>query len=105
MSFRFRAVGKFTPAFAALVDETARNVFGHLPVVNYRTGFKYLKRKPMGDIITKHYIPDSGRQFRNVLYNYTTERQDIRKDQLMKLRVRGKGPPKKGHGKRAQKKK
>lgn len=105
MAFRFRAVGKFTPAFGALVDETARKVFGNLPIVNYRTGFKLLKRKPIGDLVAKHYLPDPNRMFRRVSDNFDTEREEHRQDHLDRLRFRGKGPPKKGHGKRASKKK
>lgn len=105
MAFRFRSIGKFTPAFQALVDESARKIFGNLPIVNYRTGFKLLKRKPIGDLVTKHYLEDKTRPFRDYTEDFDTEMEERRREKLDRLRFRGKSPPKKGHGKRASKKK
>ena len=96
---------KFTPSFLALVDESARKCFGNLPVETYRTGFKYLKRKPMGPLADMHYLPDSTRGFRNIMKDFNTEEEESQFERLDRLRRNGKGPPKKGHGKRASKKK
>jgi small subunit ribosomal protein S33 len=105
MTFRFRSIAKFTPAFQALIDETSRKVFGNLPIVPYRTGFKYLKRKPIGDLVTKHYIDDQTRPFRQYTEDFDTEMEERRREKLDRLKFRGKSPPKKGQGKRASKKK
>lgn len=96
---------KFSPAFLSLVDETARKCFGNLPIVNYRTGFKYLRKKPIGDMLDKHYVPDVTRVFKRNTEDFDTALEERRREKLHRLRVRGKGPPKKGHGKRASKKK
>lgn len=107
MAFKF-GIGnakKFSPAFLSIIDESARKVFGNLPIQNFRTGFKYLKRKPLGDIMTKHYLTDQTRPIRDITEDFETDLEERRREKLDRLRFRGKGPPKKGHGKRASKKK
>lgn len=96
---------KFTPAFKAVIEESARKIFGNLPVVNYRTGNKFLKRKPLGPIAINYYPADPERPFRNIVKDFATDVEMRRADSLYRLKRRGKGPPKKGHGKRASKKK
>lgn len=99
------ALKRFSPAFAALIDETARKCFGNLPIETYRTGFKYLKRKPIGPMMINHYMPDTARPFRNIAPGFLTEIEERAADRLDREQRRGKGPPKKGQGKRASKKK
>lgn len=95
----------FTPAFLAVIDATARKCFGHLPVESFRTGFKYLKMKPIGPLATNHYTPDMTRAFRDLTEDFSTELEDLQVDRLDRLKRRGKSIPKKGQGKRASKKK
>ena len=95
----------FSPAVRALIAESARLTFGNLPVVNYRTGFKYLKQKPTGPMAVNYYVPDGARGFRQFAPDFLTEQEERRQDALVRLRRRGKGPTKKGEGKRAKKKK
>ncbi len=96
---------KFTPSFKAAIDAAARRVFGHLPVVPYRTGNKLLQRKPIGPLAVHYYPANVEQAFRNTLTDFTTELEDRRIDSLYRMRRRGKGPAKKGQGKRASKKK
>ena len=96
---------RFSPKFLALIDETSRKCFGNLPVVNYRTGFQLLKRKPIGELLTNYYIPDPTKAFKRVSPDFMTELEERRVDSLERLKRRGKGPPKKGQGKRSKKKK
>ena len=105
MAIHFRPKFKFTPAFKAMIDESSRVIFGNLPIVPYRTGFKYLKRKPMGALVVQHYIPDVSKEIRRDDPTFRTDEEQSRLEKLDRLRFRGKGPPKKGHGKRASKKK
>ena len=93
------------PALKALIKETSRQVFGNLPIVNYRTGFKFLKQKPTGPMAVHYYIPDGAKGFRAFAPDFLTEQEERRQDALVRLRRRGKGPTKKGEGKRAKKKK
>ena len=99
------SIKRFTPAFLALIDETARKCFGNLPIVNHRTGFQLLKKKPIGPILAKYYTPDNTRSFKAIAPDYMTELEERRADSLDRLKRRGKGPPKKGQGKRSKKKK
>ena len=58
------SIRKFTPAFLSPIDETARKCFGNLPQRNGalgQTGFKFLKQKPIGKLLTNHYLPDATR--------------------------------------------
>lgn len=94
-----------SPAFCAVINESARKIFGNLPIVNYRTGFKYLRHKPRGPIATSYYMDDNEAPFRAIQPGFKTEIEERRDLALKMLRRRGKGPPKKGQGKRAMKKK
>lgn len=75
-------------------------VFGNMPIVNRRTGFKLLKRKPIGPYVVQHYLPDFAPMFRKADPTFRTELEENRIDKLIRLKRRGKGPPKKGLGKR-----
>jgi hypothetical protein len=67
-------------------------------MINYR-------RRPIGPISINHYLPDYTRPFRDMTKDFNTEIEERRAEKLYNLKRRGKGPPKKGKGKRAQKKK
>lgn len=99
------ATGRFTPALQKLIAESSRAVFGGLPIVNYRTGMKYLKQMPSGPMAANYYIPDMARSFRKFAPDFLTEQEERREEALVRLRRRGKGPTKKGEGKRSKKKK
>jgi len=99
------AVGKFSASFKALIQETSRVTFGNLPIVNYRTGYKYLKVAPTGPMAVKYYIPDMTKAFKSAAPDFQTDIEERRFEQLDRLRRRGKGPPKKGEGKRSKRKK
>lgn len=94
-----------SPAFKAVINESARKLFGNLPIVNYRTGFKILKQKPLGPIHTSYYMEDTAAPFRAIAPGFRTDQEERRDLALKMLARRGKGPPKKGQGKRAMKKK
>ena len=96
---------RFSPEFLKLIDETSRKCFGNLPIVPYRTGFKFLARKPIGPLVTNYYVPSDTRALKLLAPDYTTELEERRSDQLDRLKRRGKGPPKKGQGRRTKKKK
>mmetsp|Transcript_28014 Transcript_28014/g.39877 ORF Transcript_28014/g.39877 Transcript_28014/m.39877 type:complete len:106 (+) Transcript_28014:3-320(+) len=105
MSRATSCLKKFSPAFIAAIDESARKCFGYLPVVPHRTGFKLLKRRPIGPLAINHYLPDYTKGFRKETNDFSTDLEDRRAEKLARLKRRGKGPPKKGKGKRAMKKK
>ena len=98
---------KFTPAFKQLINITSRKCFGFLPIptVPVRTGMRLLRQKPLGPLMMNHYLPDMARPIRNLVPGFLTEQEERRQDALVRLRRRGKAPPKKGQGKRASKKK
>lgn len=83
----------------------AIKIFGNLPqlVPPLRTGNKVLRRKLAGPLF---YRPND-KPFEDVLRtefpDYLTEQEERRRAKLQYLRRRGKGPPKKGEGKRAMK--
>mmetsp|Transcript_34330 Transcript_34330/g.34998 ORF Transcript_34330/g.34998 Transcript_34330/m.34998 type:complete len:104 (+) Transcript_34330:220-531(+) len=96
---------QFSPEFRTLIREAGRKCFGNLPIVNHRTGFKLLKRNPIGPLIVNHYLPDLESDFRAVAPDFQTDVEERREEKLIRLRRRGKGPPKKGEGKRAGRRK
>lgn len=99
------SIKKFSPAFLKIVDDSARKCFGYLPVSDFRTGFKFLKRKPIGPLANNYYPENYLRTFKTTLDDFQTPEEDRRESALIRLKRRGKGPPKKGQGKRSGKKK
>ena len=87
------------------VMETSRLVFGNAPIVNYRTGRKVLRKKLIGRKLMAWYpTGDKGiaKMHKELgLDPYRTAEQERRALKLDKLKRRGKGPPKKGEGKRS----
>jgi hypothetical protein len=92
-------------SFRAAIDESARKCFDQLPIVQYRTGMKLFKQKPLGPIYAQYHIPENTKIFKRLAPDYKTPEEDRWKRALDKLKRRGKAPPKKGFGKRAGKKK
>mmetsp|Transcript_7211 Transcript_7211/g.21098 ORF Transcript_7211/g.21098 Transcript_7211/m.21098 type:complete len:120 (-) Transcript_7211:63-422(-) len=85
--------------------EAARfRLFGALPTGTKRTGNKFLRKKLAGPTLTKWYYRGlkvkSLKQFTD---GYADPKWIYRQFKLAELRRRGKGPPKKGEGKRAKK--
>ena len=96
---------RFSPAMTIIIQEASRKVFGNLPIVPYRTGFKLLRQKPISPMAMNYYLPDYTSKIKAVAPDYMTEMEERRTDALARLKRRGKGPAKKGQGKRASKKK
>jgi small subunit ribosomal protein S33 len=96
---------KFSPVIKALIADAAKKCFGELPIVQQRTGNKILRRKPYGPIAEKYYPEDLTHRFRKAVPGYLNEQQERRIEAINRLKRRGKGPPQKGKGKRALKKK
>ncbi len=105
MGKHFGLTAKFSQNMLALIDESARKIFNNLPVVPYRTGSKLLKQKPYGPIWASYYNADNVADgLRTVSPGFKTELEERRLSALNKAKKAGKGPPKKGQGKRASKK-
>ena len=90
------------------LDEIGRSIFGTLPSTNERSGNKVLRKKLKGPLLADYYFDQSGVDIdvvgREILSGWMNDREARRKNQLEILRRRGKGPPKKGMGKRSGKK-
>lgn len=67
---------------------------------NARTGRKVLRKRLAGPTIAAWY-PPSLEDIRTTAAEYTSEQEEYRADKLGRLKRRGKGPPKKGQGKKA----
>ena len=98
-----KMVGRFSPAVRAIIKESADRIFGNRPIVPYRTGYKHLLQKPTGPTAVNYYIKDSVKAFKKASPDFQTEEEERRKEALVRMRRKGKGPPKKGQGKRATK--
>uniref|UniRef100_A0A7S2HGM2 Small ribosomal subunit protein mS33 n=1 Tax=Helicotheca tamesis TaxID=374047 RepID=A0A7S2HGM2_9STRA len=96
-------------ASKAAIEAVRKEVFGHLPVLNIRTGHQVLKKPVVGPYLAKYYMEPMEKSARKAwrtfgyMPPYTTEQQERRLLKNEKLRQKGKGPPKKGAGKRATK--
>ena len=98
-------IKKFSPILKEMIAEGARRCFDNLPVVPYRTGNKLLKRKPIGPMAIQYHPKNLTSGFKKISPDFRTELQERRADKLATMKRRGKGPPKKGAGKRAMRKK
>mmetsp|Transcript_18133 Transcript_18133/g.53916 ORF Transcript_18133/g.53916 Transcript_18133/m.53916 type:complete len:127 (-) Transcript_18133:40-420(-) len=94
------------PPESAALREKARIIFGNLPSTNQRSGNKVLRKKLKGPLLADYYFDQSGVDVdvlgREIFKGWLNEVEARRKNQLELLRRRGKGPPKKGQGKRAK---
>ena len=96
-------VGRFSPAIRSIIKESADKIFGNRPVVPYRTGHKYLLQNPTGPMAVNYYPTDPTEAFKKASPDFATDVEDRRREALARMRRKGKGPPKKGQGKRATK--
>ena len=85
--------------------ESARyRLFGALPTGQGRNGHKHLKKALAGPKLTQWYFPAyKAKDIKRFADGVLDEKWVHRQFQLAELRRRGKGPPKKGEGKRAKK--
>ena len=108
------ASGRWTPKTtppaptSKRLDSIGRAIFGTLEGNNERSGNKVLRKKLKGPLLADYYFDQSGVDIdvvgREILSGWMNDREARRKNQLEILRRRGKGPPKKGMGKRSGKK-
>lgn len=100
-----KSVFHLSPSFRQVIKASADKVFGNLPVVTFRTGNKLFARKPLGPLAVSYYQKENllDRTFKRIDPMFKTDLEERRHLSLDKLRRKGKGPPKKGHGKRASK--
>ncbi|KAJ8605160.1 hypothetical protein CTAYLR_000347 [Chrysophaeum taylorii] len=95
-------------ASSARLDELGRAIFGTLPPSRVRTGNKLFRKRLKGPLFADYYFDVSGGDVhkigREVIQGWLSDKQERRVEKLETLRRRGKGPPKKGQGKRAKKK-
>eukprot|EP01082_Thalassiosira_pseudonana_P011592 g10833.t1 g10833 contig4:2654412-2654926(+) len=87
---------------AARIASVAHQIFGTLPNRGVRTGHQILKRPLTGAYEARFYMEPIEPAARVTLPTYTSELQERRLAKLRMLRQRGKGPPKKGSGKRSK---
>ena len=73
---------------------------------NERSGNKVLRKKLKGPLLADYYFDQSGQSVdevgREIVKGWMNDVEARRKSQLEVLRRRGKGPPKKGQGKRSK---
>eukprot|EP00594_Rhizosolenia_setigera_P002635 CAMPEP_0178949710 /NCGR_PEP_ID=MMETSP0789-20121207/6220_1 /TAXON_ID=3005 /ORGANISM="Rhizosolenia setigera, Strain CCMP 1694" /LENGTH=94 /DNA_ID=CAMNT_0020630299 /DNA_START=137 /DNA_END=421 /DNA_ORIENTATION=- len=85
------------------ISRVAKQIFGALPNKNVKTGNKALRQTLVGTYIAGYYPETIDKAAKLSLPEYKTPKQERRLKKLETLRQRGKGPPKKGAGKKAQK--
>ena len=104
------ASGRWTPRApppapaSKRLDAIGRAIFGTLEGNNERSGNKVLRKKLKGPLLADYYFDQSGQRVdevgREIVKGRMNDVEARRKSQLEVLRRRGKGPPKKGSGKR-----
>ena len=106
------ASGRWTPRTkppaptSKRLDAIGRAIFGTLEGNNERSGNKVLRKKLKGPLLADYYFDQSGQSVdevgREIVKGWMSDVEARRKSQLEVLRRRGKGPPKKGQGKRSK---
>ena len=109
---RPRGIHEQATAFETETDwgEKARQLFGFLPNTDVaRTGYKKLRKRlampKLVDYNFNYYRPSAEFVMRRSVKGWLTEKQEVQATKLERLKAKGKGPPKKGQGKRTKKKK
>eukprot|EP00578_Thalassiosira_sp_NH16_P012149 CAMPEP_0181116134 /NCGR_PEP_ID=MMETSP1071-20121207/21790_1 /TAXON_ID=35127 /ORGANISM="Thalassiosira sp., Strain NH16" /LENGTH=97 /DNA_ID=CAMNT_0023200361 /DNA_START=30 /DNA_END=323 /DNA_ORIENTATION=- len=93
---------------ASKIAAVAREIFGTLPNRGVRTGMQFLKKPLTGAYHARWYMEPiepcarKTQRYCPLVPQYTSELQERRNLKLRILRSRGKGPPKKGSGKRSK---
>lgn len=95
----------FSPNFLKLIDASSAKIFGKLPQVNHRTGYNIFRQKLIGPAIIDYYPMGLDKGLQSISKTYKSEEIDRLEFALSRLKRRGKGPPKKGQGKRTTKNK
>mmetsp|Transcript_1151 Transcript_1151/g.1766 ORF Transcript_1151/g.1766 Transcript_1151/m.1766 type:complete len:104 (+) Transcript_1151:200-511(+) len=94
----------FSKATEAGIRKLKYDIFGTLPQLNAKTGFKALKKMHKGVYASRYYAEPIEKSARLATPGYKSAQELRRVEKLEQLRRRGKGPPKKGSGKRAKNK-
>lgn len=82
------------------ISKLTQEIFNQLPNKGIRTGAKILKKRWTGELEARYYPESITKIARKVSPGYVTAQEERRLLKLDTLRRRGKGPPKKGSGKR-----
>uniref|UniRef100_A0A6U1SJF4 Small ribosomal subunit protein mS33 n=1 Tax=Cyclophora tenuis TaxID=216820 RepID=A0A6U1SJF4_CYCTE len=82
------------------------DIFGELPNLDNsrRSGTKILKQAHTGPYLARYYPDPIANSARKATPGYKTELEERRERKALVMRRRGKGAPKKGAGKRQQRK-
>eukprot|EP00979_Chaetoceros_neogracilis_P013534 scaffold3891_cov290-Chaetoceros_neogracile.AAC.4 len=82
------------------ISKLTQEIFGQLPNKGIRTGASVLKKRWTGILDARYYPESITKIARKTQPGYLTAQEERRQLKLDTLRRRGKGPPKKGSGKR-----
>uniref|UniRef100_A0A7S3LDV7 Small ribosomal subunit protein mS33 n=1 Tax=Amphora coffeiformis TaxID=265554 RepID=A0A7S3LDV7_9STRA len=82
-----------------------RDILGHIPKTsnNARTGYNRSTKQLTGVYLNQYYQEPIDKYVRMVEPGFLFDQEERRRVKLIQLRRRGKGPPKKGSGKRKKK--
>ncbi|KAL7556755.1 hypothetical protein ACA910_008089 [Epithemia clementina (nom. ined.)] len=90
------------PTLREEIDKIQYKIMGYFPKLGIKTGYQYMKRHPLqyyDEIDNPTRILDVARKIDRPL---STPQQERRQLKLIQLRRKGKGPPKKGAGRKAK---
>ncbi len=85
------------------MKEKSRLIFGGQPWSPVSTGNKVLRRKLRGPLLEMPNAKPFKDIIRKEFPDFLDEKEERRAEKLIELKKRGKGPPKKGQGRRAAK--
>ena len=102
MSSTAKKLIELTPALKVGIQKAKKEIFGTLPntLGNQRRGHQVAKRQLTGVYLNQYYPEPIETFARRAIPGYTSELEDRRTEKLANLRRKGKGPPKKGSGKK-----
>ena len=86
------------------IAKLTKDIFGALPIKGIRTGNQFLKKRHTAVLENRYYVESIDSYARKFMPGYLNEQEERRQMKLEQLRRRGKGPPKKGSGKRSKRK-
>ena len=94
---------KKSPEIVRAAELVRQDVFGHRPQLNVKSGSKNAKIGFTGPYIARYYPESINVTARKVFPGWESEQEEYRRIKRIQQRRKGKGPPKKGEGKRSKK--
>jgi len=100
-----RNIRRLVQSKKAEIEQVKREVLGHAPQLNIRTGYQMNKKQLTGVYLNQAYPDFIEKSARKVIPGFKSELEERKAQKLAEMKRLGKGPPKKGSSRASRKRK